>query len=365
MDLQILGWNSYFQNEFNYYRAQSHTAARVASVHKHTYVLYCEAGELTARVSGAFIHQAVARSDFPTVGDWVVVEPTPDSGNAIIRVLLPRASSVSRKMPISGGRKIRTIRGHQMTVGGSTEAQIVAANVDTVFILCALDNDFSLRRIERYLAVVENSGCQPVIILNKADLCSNILSKVTEAESVAAEAPVHAICALDESGLHVLKRYLSVGQTVALIGSSGVGKSTLVNSLLGEARQAVGSVRSYDKRGRHVTTQRELVILPMGGLIIDNPGLREIQLWGDESGLRATFEDIEELTTRCRFRNCRHDTEPGCAVQEALEGGTLDAERYRSYLKLQAELSYLSFRKDQRAKLIDRAKVRRMKMGPR
>jgi ribosome biogenesis GTPase len=292
-----------------------------------------------------------------------MVEVAPGFGNAIIHAILPRRCSISRKAPISGGRKIRTFQGHQMTAGGSTEAQIVAANVDIVFIMSALDSDFSPRRLERYLAVVKSTGCNPIILLNKVDLCSDVSGKVSSARAVAAGVPIHALCALEDEAFEELEGYLTKGRTAALIGSSGVGKSTLVNSLLGETRQAVGSVRAYDGKGRHVTTHRELVIVPSGGLVIDNPGLREIQIWGDESDLKSAFADIEALADNCRFRDCRHDTEPGCAVREALEEGSLDIERYRSYSKLEAELAYLSFRKDQRARLIDKAKVRRMKTG--
>jgi len=235
---------------------------------------------------------------------------------------LPRASKFSRKV-----------------AGVTTEEQIVAANVDTLFLVIGLDGDFNPRRVERYLAPAWDSGATPVLVLNKADVCEDVTALIAEVELIAAGIPVHPVSALD-GDVDELRRYCVSGQTVALIGSSGVGKSTLINALLGEDRQDTGDVSEHQDRGRHTTTNRELIVLPTGGLIIDNPGMRELQLWSDDAGVDETFADILKLAGECRFRDCRHESEPDCAVQAALYDGTLDGERYRNYLKLKRELRY-------------------------
>jgi ribosome biogenesis GTPase len=218
----------------------------------------------------------------------------------------------------------------------------LVANIDAVFIVSSLNRDFNLRRMERYLVLTWESGVNPVIVLNKADLCEDVYSKITEISSIAPGVPVHAISCETGQGLDQLTPYLGTGKTVALLGSSGVGKSTLLNCLLGESIKRTGAVRSQDSRGRHTTTHRQMHLLPRGGLVIDTPGLRELRLWGSDEGISSTCEDIEEYSVRCRFNDCRHQGEPGCAVMEALESGVLDWARYQSYLKLQKEMAYIS-----------------------
>jgi ribosome biogenesis GTPase len=234
-----------------------------------------------------------------------------------------------------------------------------------VFLVTGLDNDFNLRRIERFLTVAWDSGARPVIVLNKTDLCPAFEERVAEVEAVALGIPVHPVCAREADTLAHLHQYLIRGQTVALLGSSGVGKSTITNTLLGTERQAVKAIRESDGRGRHTTSRRELILLPEGGLLIDNPGMREIQLWGDEETLKNAFADVEELTTQCRFRSCRHEGEPGCAVQEALAEEELDSHRYRSYLKLKREFKLLELRKDQRARLSEKSRWRKVAISER
>ena len=307
MNLEVLGWNSFFAKNFNSYLQQGYTVGRVAIEQKNTYLLYTEFGEQRAEVTGKMRHQAGGRADFPGVGDWVVISPINGEERAIIHEILPRKSKFSRK-----------------TVGAITDEQIIGTNIDTVFLVSGLDGDFNVRRIERYLILVWESGANPVIILNKADLCDRVEERRVEIEAIAPGVQIIILSAIAQLGLEALTPYLSTGQTVALIGSSGVGKSTITNQLVGEDIQAVQSVRLGDSRGRHTTTHRELIILPSGGLLIDTPGMREIQIWAGNEGLQSTFSDIETIANLCRFRDCQHEKEPGCAVQQAILEGTLD-----------------------------------------
>lgn len=343
MNLELLGWESFFSKNFSSQFQDGYTVGRVAIEQKNTYILYTEFGELSAEVSGKMRHQASGRQDFPAVGDWVAFSRSGGESRAIIQKILPRKSKFSRK-----------------TVGAVTDEQIVATNIDTVFLVSGLDNDFNKRRIERYLILVWESGANPVIVLNKADLCDEVEQRQTEVETIASGVPIVVLSAVENKGLDGLIPYLGTGQTVALIGSSGVGKSTITNQLVGQDIQAVQSVRLGDNRGRHTTTHRELIILPSGGLLIDTPGMREIQMWGSADGLQETFADIESLGTLCRFRNCQHEQEPGCAVQQALFDGTLDEERLRNYQKLQQELNYLNRKQDQKAYLAEKEKWKKI-----
>ncbi|NJL40257.1 MAG: ribosome small subunit-dependent GTPase A [Leptolyngbyaceae cyanobacterium RM2_2_4] len=339
MKLSQLGWSDFFAHSFAAYRTQGYTVGRVALEHRQAYTLYTEQGELSATISGKLRHEAIAAEDFPAVGDWVVIRIHESECRATIHAILPRRSKFSRK-----------------TVGGKTQEQIVAANIDTVFLVAGLDHDFNLRRIERYLILAWESGATPVILLNKADLCDAVEERVLEVEKVAIAVPIVVLSAAHNQGLAALQPYLKPGQTSALLGSSGVGKSTLTNQLIGTAQQAIQPVRQGDDRGRHTTTHRELLLLPSGGCIIDTPGMREIQIWAEGRGLEETFTDIEALAEQCRFRDCQHQQEPGCAVQQALEAGTLDEQRFASFQKLQKELNYLIRKQDQRTNLAEKEK---------
>lgn len=267
MHLNSLGWSDFFNSSFEPFRLQGFTVGRVAIEHTNTYIVLTEQGEVLAQITGKLRHQALQRHDFPAVGDWVVIRVR-DSEQATIHEILPRFSKFSRK-----------------TVGGKTDEQIVAANVDTVFLVSGLDGDFNIRRVERYLILAWESGANPVIVLNKADLCNNLEQRLVEIESVALGVPILILSAAHNQGIDALKTYLQPGKTVALLGSSGVGKSTITNQLMGETVQAVQSVRQDDSRGRHTTTHRELILLPTGGVVIDTPGMREIQLWKGDEGL--------------------------------------------------------------------------------
>jgi ribosome biogenesis GTPase len=287
-------------------------------------------GDIRGKVPGKLLHDAVERSELPAVGDWVALEQV-GSDDAIIRGILPRRSKFSRKV-----------------AHFSTEEQIVATNIDFIFVVTSLNSDVNLRRIERYLTMAWEGGASPVLLLTKADLAEDVAGTMADVESVAPGVPVHVTSSIDGTGIQELAEYFSGGRTAALLGSSGTGKSTLINVLIGEDTQKVQDIREDDK-GRHTTTYRELIVLPSGGVVIDTPGMREIQLWDADEGLDGAFNDIAELAAGCRFRDCSHQKEPGCAVQAAATDGTLLPERFESYMKLQRELAHLARRQDQRA----------------
>lgn len=335
MNLKDIGWNDQWGQIFQTFLNMDpeYSAGRVVLEHKHMYRVYSEHGELLAEVSGKMKHIATGREHYPAVGDWVVMKARPEEGRATVHGILPRTSKFSRKI-----------------AGSTTEEQIVAANVDTVFLVNALNQDFNLRRLERYLILAWESGANPVIVLSKADLCDDVEAKIAEVESVAFGVPIHAISSQERQGLEQLEPYLRTGQTVALLGSSGSGKSTLINTMLGKQVQEVLAVREGDDRGRHTTTYRELFLLPKGGLMIDTPGMRELQLWHADEGFQDAFDDIEQLGQMCYFSDCKHRNEPRCAVREAIDNGTLDRSRYDSYLKLKRELAYLEAKDNQKAK---------------
>ena len=300
-----------------------YTAARILSQEKGVYRLICENGEQSAVVSGRLRYNARSAADFPAVGDFVAIDCNSAQGNAVIHEVLPRKSVFIRK-----------------AAGTGCAEQVVAANIDTVFICMSLNNDFNLKRLERYLSVAWESGATPAIVLTKADLCQDSARLVQAVASVAVGVDIVLTSALAQDGYAKLLPYLQPGKTVALIGSSGVGKSTLINRLLGENRLETNGLRDDDK-GRHTTTRRALFLLERGGMVIDTPGMRELGLWDSEEGLDRTFSDIEALARLCRFRNCSHTGEPQCAVREALQSGRLAHERFLSYQKLRAENRYI------------------------
>ncbi|HEX6973528.1 MAG TPA: ribosome small subunit-dependent GTPase A [Vicinamibacterales bacterium] len=343
LDLRRIGWDDRLAEAFAPHAAAGLVPARIALEHTHIYRVLTDGDELLARVAGRLRHRAGARSDFPAVGDWVAIEPaTRESGDARIVALLPRRSRFSRR-----------------AAGDPTEEQIVAANIDTVFLVGGLDGDFNPRRIERYLLVATESGASPVIVLNKADLVDDPHAFAAEVSASAPGIPVHVVSCREPETLAPLGAHLGSGKTGALLGSSGVGKSTIVNRLVGYDLLATREVRLDDSRGRHTSTARQLVLLPDdGGVLIDTPGMRELQLWDVGEGMLGAFTDIDELAAGCRFRDCRHRQEPGCAVRQAVASGAMSVGRLESYLKLQDEQAYQARQIDQRAQLDEK---RRMK----
>ncbi len=334
MRLEDLGWNDALAGAFAPHAAEGLLAGRVSLEHTHIYRVVLGDGERLARVSGRLRHRAASRAAFPAVGDWVAVEPPKHDGDARIRAVLPRFSRFSRR-----------------AAGDATEEQVVAANVDVVFLVGGLDRDFNPRRIERYLVVAWESGAAPVIVLNKADLVDDPAPFVEQVRGLAPAVPVQAVSARTPETLEVLRSYLGHGRTAALLGSSGVGKSSIVNGLVGEERLRTRDVREWDSRGRHTTTARQLILLPGSGVLIDTPGMREIQLWETGEALAGAFLDIETIAEGCRFRDCRHRGEPGCAVAAAVAEARLATARLDSYHKLQDEQAYQTRMQDQRAQL--------------
>ena len=341
MTLEDLGWNDFFQAAFAPYAGQDLVPARVVAQRGLNSVSTGEEewyGELAGKLRHELRLPGTA-SAWPAVGDWVALRPPTGEGTAMIHAVLPRKSKFSRKV-----------------AGQRTDEQVVAANIDTIFLVSGLDGDFNPRRIERYLTAAWDSGAAPVVVLNKLDRCEHPDECLLEAQAVAMGVPVHRVSAKTGENCDELLAYLGRGKTVGLLGSSGVGKSTLINRLLGREVQKTGEVRESDDRGRHITTHRELFFAPTGGLLIDTPGMREIQLWEGDQGIESTFADIEELAESCRFGDCKHQGEPGCAVLAAVESGELAPDRLESYRKLQRELRQIQIQKDELARIQEKKK---------
>lgn len=324
MSIGDLGWNTYFERLWNGAERGLCVPGRVVAQHRHLWRVAGDFPESWAEASGKLRRDADYGGDWPAVGDWVAAETCIAGVSMVIEQMLPRQSKFSRK---ESGKKVAE--------------QVIAANIDKAIVVVAPDGDFNLRRIERYLTQIWESGASPVIVLNKADASAATQERAAEIELVAAGAPTFIVSAKTGTGMDAFEASLAKGQTVVFLGSSGVGKSTLVNRLLGENVQATHVVRESDSRGRHTTTSRQLFLLPGGALVIDTPGLRELQLWDAGEGVSQTFADIEQLGEGCRFRDCQHESEPGCAVRAALEEGTLDAGRFENMRKLQREREFL------------------------
>jgi ribosome biogenesis GTPase / thiamine phosphate phosphatase len=327
--LEQLGWNETWAHRFLPYAADGYFPGRISVEHKGLYHFQGERGEGTAQVSGRLRHEALGRADFPAVGDWVVLQPAQADGpavnHAVIHALLPRTNKLSRK-----------------AAGSTTAEQILAANLDILFLVTSLNQDFNPRRLERHLAAAALPNCRRVLVLAKSDLCDRpqLENLVEQCRATLPDVPVHAVSAHTGEGLEELTAYFNAQQTVAMLGSSGVGKSTLLNRLLGREHLTVQPVREDDDRGRHTTTHRELVPLPQGGLLIDSPGLREFQLWDEGADVDAAFTDIAELAQNCFFGDCTHGHEPRCAVRQAIADGQLELARLENFRKLNRELEY-------------------------
>jgi ribosome biogenesis GTPase len=342
--LEQLGWDDTLERAYEAWAGkQDMQPGRILIEFNYIYRVWSADGETEAVLAGRLKHRATSRGELPAVGDWVAIRKRPEQDRGAIVGVLPRRSWFSRRM-----------------AGKVTDEQVVAANVDVVFLVMALDLDFSLRRLERYLLLARESGASPVVLLTKPDLCADVEGRVGEVSTIGGGLPVHVVSPKLNLGVDRLVDYLPSGRTGALLGSSGVGKSTIINRLVGRDVQKTKEVRESDSTGRHATSHRELVFLPNGGFIIDTPGMRELQLWDVGEALTETFDDIEALAAACHFGNCRHRDEPRCAVKAAVDDGRIPQERLYSYLKLQDELSHLARQQDERAQLEQK---RRGKIG--
>jgi ribosome biogenesis GTPase len=335
-----MGWGSHFQTHLDNICNEKVFPARVVGVQKNSFLISQGNSERLVTASGKLNHQK--ENLFPVTGDWVLVN------DKVISVVLPRKNTLSRGSAGTHGKQGSQAR----------KEQIIAANLDTVFIVCGLDQDFNMRRLERYLTLVYNCGLTPAIILTKADLHQNPEQYAYEVETVAFEVPVHCISAKDSIGLASLEPYLSQGRTIAMVGSSGSGKSTLVNCLSGKTIQATNLISESVGKGKHTTTSRSLIMMPQGGMVIDNPGIREIGFWDDGGGLNVAFPEIETLANTCRFYDCSHTREPGCQVLHGLTTGAIRKDRLDSFQKMKRELAYLS---DRQTKSADRLEKERWK----
>nr|WP_172373883.1 ribosome small subunit-dependent GTPase A [Sporosarcina jiandibaonis] len=341
--LKEYGWNNAHEINWEEINNEKCVPGRVTLEHKKMYRVITTQGEWLSVCSGSMQYEATERRDFPAVGDWVAVEKMPGEERGIIHTILPRTSLFSRK------------------VAGMTIAeQIIAVNIDIVFLVMSMNNDFNARRLERYLVAAYDSGATPVIVLTKKDVCDNPSFYIEEAQSIALGAEIFAVSNVTGEGIDELTALLENNKTAALLGSSGVGKSSLTNAILGSEMMAVQGIREDDDKGRHTTTHRELVKIPTGGILIDTPGMREFQLWDNNESLDSGFKDINDLSNQCKFNDCQHNNEPGCAVQDALSTGELAEDRYSSYLKLQKELAFLERKMDRAAQVEERNKWKKI-----
>jgi len=334
MTLPELGWNDTFAAAYEPWRSKRDVRpGRVAIEFNQIFRIYVDDGELEAVTAGRLKHHARRRAELPAVGDWIAVRKRPEDDRAVILGVLPRRSAFTRR-----------------AAGDVTDEQVVAANVDVVFIVMGLDRDYNPRRLERYLLMARESGAPPVILLTKPDRCADLPAHVREVTTLAGDVVVHVVNPKRGEGLEQLRDHLETGRTGALLGSSGVGKSTIINRLVGSDIMRTREVRAADSRGRHTTIHRELVMLPAGGMIIDTPGMRELQLWDAPDAVRETFDDIEALAPGCHFTDCRHLDEPRCAVKAAVAEGRVAADRLDSYLRLREELATLARQQEERAR---------------
>ncbi len=339
MSLEDYGWDESWAEKLAHLGNKQGIPARVISGHRSEYRLHTGDVEISAKAAGRLYHAPFKKAELPAVGDWVIVNDTEASGNATIQSVLKRKSTFSRKV-----------------AGKNTNEQVMATNLDTVWIVSTFGADLNPARFERYISLVVESGAVPVIVLAKSDLVEDTQTTIESLEARITDVQIYAVSAKANIGLEVLHQYIAPGQTIALLGSSGVGKSTLINHFVGHELLHTASVREKDGKGRHTTTHRELILLPTGGLLLDTPGMRELQLWRDDDNLDKSFSDIDELAQDCRFSDCSHETEPGCAVLAAVETGDISEERINNYSKLRKELTYLDRKTDVQAEQAERKK---------
>jgi len=338
--LSEYGWNSYFEAMFEEFSGKEFLPARISVEHRNYYELYSDDGKLKAEKASNIFTKL---NEIPSVGDWAAVSKTGSENCVRIEAILSRFNKFSRKQ-----------------AGVVTEEQVMAANLDYLFVVTSLNNELNVRRLERYLTLAWDNKIKPVIILNKTDLVEDYSDILSEIESISFGTPVFAVSALKNSGIENILALLKDNKTGAVVGSSGVGKSTLINSMLSSSKMKVNELSDYKDRGKHTTTHREMILLPGGGIIIDTPGIREIQLWEGEEGLSRMFEDIEKLVLECKFSDCKHESEPGCAVREAISKGQLEEDRFKSYRKLLNEIKYFERKQDKKAQLVEKKKWKKI-----
>ena len=353
MNLKKLGWDDYFEEHSKLYEDTTLQPARVMRRNRSDYHVCGSNGPLNAKLSGRFSFETNDGNALPAIGDWVMIQEVLEEDKGIIQTLLPSKSRLSRRAVGSRGRTDEPKEARQ---------QIVAANVDVAFLVSGLDGgrNFNLARIERYLTLAWDSGATPVVVLNKADLCLDPHEFVVAVEEVAFGVPVYVASAALGVGLDKLSCHLSQGSTGVFLGPSGVGKSSLINALQDSHQLRTRESREEDRRGRHTTTWSEIILLPDGGMVIDTPGMRDIQMWANEESVEQTFSDIEELSSRCKFRNCSHTREKGCAILAAIEGDQLDRKRYKNYLKQIREIEYVARQADAKRKMSQKTKEKKM-----
>lgn len=339
INLNSLGWNNFFNDSFKNFDKERYTRGRISAENKTNYLVFTESGEIIGEVSGRYLFETERQSDLPKVGDWVVITLFNNNELAVIHQTLPRRTKLSRK---STDKKI--------------DEQIIAANVDLAFIVQSLDDNFNINRLERYLSVVYQGGVKPVVVLNKTDLCNDVEEKVNLVKERTGIENLISVSALNRYGLDEIIKLIEPGLTIVFIGSSGVGKSTLINALLGYDRFATNEVREQDSRGKHTTTRREMVLLPSGGILIDTPGMRELGLWNAAEGLSQTFSEFSEFAEQCKYADCTHVHEAGCAVLDALSRGEISKQRYENYIKLLKEMKYLESKQNISAQIEEKRK---------
>lgn len=340
-NLMELGWNDSLQEEFKNFKDE-YMVGRIAVEYKGSYKMYTKIGEVSGSISGKMNYKSSKREDYPAVGDWVLIDKFNNlHETVVIHRILNRKSKISRKV-----------------AGSSFDEQIVAVNIDILFICMSLNDNFNLRRLERYVTTAWNSGALPVIVLTKTDLCTDLREKIIKTESVAPGIDIVNTSCFNTLDMDKLRRYLGTGKTAAFVGSSGVGKSTIINNLLEEEKQKTNIVSNIESKGKHTTTNRELIVLESGGIVIDTPGMRELHLFDAEDGFDNSFEDINELAKNCKFSDCTHTFEPKCAVQKAIEDGVMPKERYNSYLKLKKEAEFMKRKLDKKAQSDHKNKIK-------
>lgn len=334
MNLSDIGWNSIFEDSLQPYLSMGFEAGRIAIENRDNYLILSEHGELSGQITGKLLYTSESAASLPKVGDWVAISVFPDESKAMIHDVLPRLTTFSRKIP---ERK--------------TEEQVIASNLDSIFVVQSLDDDFSPNRLERYLVMIREQNIAPLVLLNKCDLVDQPEEYAEQITTLLPDIPVISLSAASGEGFEDLRSFLTDGKTFAFVGSSGVGKSTIINRLAGEELFRTQETRQDDSKGRHTTTRRELVIIPGCGLLIDTPGMREFQLWSGSSGMYDIYADILSIAENCKFNDCSHVHETDCAVLKALKTGELSVSHYENYMKLQRELAHLETKRSQKAAL--------------